>query len=239
MRGCLFILVAAAVAVALIVVVGLPAVAAGMVTAGVSAAGLQSDDTMVTVTSDPPTDLVGLHADRVRIRASDATFRGLTIGRLDVTLRDVGLVDRTAGSVEGELDAVVVPDVGAGNLVLDAIRISGGGDAVIATTTLSATQARTLISDGAAAQLGVRPSSVRLAAPDRLTVTVGGVSMDGRVEVGAQGDLVTRILSGPAKGQVVTLLRADSGLPIHLTSVTVTDAGALRLAGKLTFSLLG
>ena len=68
---------AAAVAIAVVVTVGLPAVAAGVLTAGVTAAGLQADDTTVTVESDPPTDLLGLHADRVRVRATDATFRGL------------------------------------------------------------------------------------------------------------------------------------------------------------------
>ena len=58
-----------------------------MVTAAVTAAGLQADDTTVTVSSDPPTDLIGLHADRVRVRATDATFRDLAIGELDLVLR--------------------------------------------------------------------------------------------------------------------------------------------------------
>ena len=63
-----------------VVVVGLPVVAAGLVTAGLSAAGLVADDTTVTVSSDPPTDLLGLRADTVRVTATDATFRGLEIG---------------------------------------------------------------------------------------------------------------------------------------------------------------
>ena len=96
MRGCLFTLAFGAVVIALIVVVGLPQVAAGMVTTAVTAAGLQADDTTVTVSSDPPTDLVGLHADRVRVRATDATFRDLAIGRLDLVLRDVSILDRSA-----------------------------------------------------------------------------------------------------------------------------------------------
>ena len=80
MRGCLFTLLLGAIVIGLFVVVVLPAIAAGALTAGVEAAGLQSDDTIVTVSSDPPTDLLGLHADQVRIRATDATFRGLEIG---------------------------------------------------------------------------------------------------------------------------------------------------------------
>ena len=101
MRGCLFTLAFGAAVIALIVVVGLPQVAAGMVTGAVTAAGLQADDTTVTVSSDPPTDLIGLHADRVRVRATDATFRDLAIGELDLVLRDVSILDRSAGGDRG------------------------------------------------------------------------------------------------------------------------------------------
>ena len=67
MRGCLFTLLLGAVAIAFLVTVGLPVVAAGVITGGLAAAGLASDDTMVRVASDPPTDLLGLHADTVTV----------------------------------------------------------------------------------------------------------------------------------------------------------------------------
>jgi hypothetical protein len=162
-RGCLFTIALGVVVVAFIVLVGLPAVAAGVLTAGV-AAGLQAADTTVTVSSDPPTDLIGMHADRVRVRATDATFRGLEIGALDVTLEDVAMIDRTAGAVDGRLTDVVVPNVGAREVRLGTITLSGGGEVVTATTTIAAEQAERLIADALEAQLGTRPSGLTMSA---------------------------------------------------------------------------
>jgi len=237
-RGCLFVLVLASLVAAFVVVVGLPAAAAGALTAGVAAAGLKAADTTVTVSSDPPTDLIGLHADRVRVRATHATFRGLEIGALDVTLQGVAIVDRTARSVDGRLPDVVVPNVGARPLTLGSIALSGGGDAVVATTTIPAGEAVALIADGLEAKLGIRPTSVVLASPDRLTVRLG-VAVSGRLAVTATGDLVVRVLDGPAAGDEIVLLRGGEDLPVRLTSVTVTGAGDLRLAGELAIGLLG
>jgi hypothetical protein len=237
-RGCLFVLVTGALVVALIVVVGLPAFADGVLTAGVRAAGLEASDTTVTVTADPPTDLLALHADRVRVRATQATFRGLEIGALDVTFEDVGLVDRTARTVDGRLADVMVRNVGAKSLALGEITLSGGGSAVVATATLAAGDARTLIVDGVASDLGGRPSSVVLSAPDRVTVGVG-IPVEGRFLVDGSGSLLVRVLDGPAAGQEIVLLRGGEDLPIRLTSVTVTAAGGLRLVGELTVGLLG
>jgi hypothetical protein len=238
MRGCLFVIALGVVTVGLVVVVGLPAAFAGVLTAGVNAAGLQADDTTVTVTSDPPTDLVGFHADRVRVRATDATFRGLEIGALDVTLGDVAIVDRTAGSVDGRLTDVVLANVGAREVRLRSITLSGGGEVVTAATTVEAAQADRLIADALEAELGARPSSVGMAAPDRITVNVG-VAVHGRLSVTGAGDVIVTVSDGPAAGREITLLQGGEDLPIRLTSVTVTAGGDLRLAGELAVSLLG
>ncbi|MEW6223780.1 MAG: hypothetical protein AB1627_04050 [Chloroflexota bacterium] len=238
MRGCLFVIALGLVTVALVVVVGLPALFAGVLTAGVTAAGLQSDDTTVTVTSDPPTDLVGLHADRVRVRATDATFRGLEIGALDVTLGDVAIVDRTAGSVDGRLSDVVVPNVGAREVRLESITLGGGGEVVTATTTVEAAQAGRLVADALEAELGTRPASVTLTAPDRISVSLG-VAVHGRLSVTAAGDLVVTVSDGPAAGREITLLQGGEDLPIRLTSVRIAAGGGMRLAGELAVALLG
>jgi hypothetical protein len=237
-RGCLFVLVLGAVVIALVVVIGLPAVAAGVLTAGVGAAGLQAPDTTVTVTSDPPTELLGFHADRVRVRATHATFRGFQIGALDVALSDVGILDRTAGAVDGRLTDVEVANVGARRLRLGSIQLSGGGDAITATTTIPGSQAEGLIADAVESALGIRPTTVMLAPPDRVTVQLG-VTVDGRLRVTRGGDLVARMTSGPMAGQDVTLLHGGEDLPVRLTNVSVTPAGDLRLGGNLTVGLLG
>ena len=237
MRGCLFTIALAFVVVALIVVVGLPAVAAGVLTAGVRAAGLQANDITVNVTSDPPWDLVGLRADRVRVRATTATFHTLQIGALDVTLLDVVLLDRTAAGVNGQLTGVTVPNIGGHPLGLAAITLGGGGSAVTATTTVAAVDAQTLVASeiSSATGLTLPVTAVHLAAPNKVIVKAAGLTGTATLSVDAAGNLVASLPSiGP-----VTVLRAGEDLPIRLTSVKVDASGGLVLAGVLAVILLG
>jgi hypothetical protein len=239
-RGCLFTLIFAVGVIAVLVVVGLPAVYAGVITAGVGAAGLQADDTTVKVSSNPPTDLLGLHADTVHLTASDATFQGMDIGELDLTLGDVAILDRTVGSVDGELRGVTVDGIGGDPLVLDRISVVGSGEQITATTVVPKDQAEALISDAVEDRTGIRPRDVRLTRPDELVIeAAAGIAIRGRLEVAAGGDLVMRVDDGPLAGTPVVLLEGGNGLPIELTTVRVTDDGDLRLSGDLAISLLG
>jgi hypothetical protein len=238
-RGCLFTIALAAILLALLVVVGLPAVAAGVLTGAITAAGLQSDDTTVTVRSDPPTDLLGLHADHVRVLADDATFRGLAIDHLDLALRDVAMTDRTVGGVDGTLTGVTVPLEDGSTIHLDQITVGGGGSDLSATTVIPRAQVQALLSDAIEQQAGIRPTAVVLTAPDRLTVQTSlGLSVDGRFVVTPGGDLVVRA-QGPLAGTDVVLLHGGRDLPLDLTGARVTPDGGLRLTGRLAISLLG
>jgi hypothetical protein len=238
-RGCLFTLALGAVALALLVVVGLPRLAAGLITGAVTAAGLEADDTTVTVSSDPPTDLLGLHADRVRIRATDAVFRGVEIGALDIALSDVAILDRTADAVVGRLSDVSLRNIGARRVALDTITLGGSADEVTASAVVAGAEAETLIADAVETGLGVRPDDVRVTAPDRVVVVVGDVRSRGRVLVTDAGDLVARMTDGPAEGRDLVLLRAGEDVPIRLQSIAVDDDGTVRLDGVLTVGLLG
>ena len=86
------------------------------------------------VSSNPPTDLIGLRADTVHLTATDATFRDMEIGALDLVLGDVAILDRTAGSIDGELRDVTVEGLGGEPLTLDRIVVAGTADDVTATT---------------------------------------------------------------------------------------------------------
>lgn len=238
MRGCLFTLLLGAVVIALIIVVGLPQVAAGMITTAVTAAGLHADDTTVTVSSDPPTDLVGLHADRVRIKASDALFRGLTIGALDLRLGDVALIDRTIGEINGTLQDVTVDDLGGRKVTLDEITVGGESGDITASTVIPGSQAERLIADAIEQRTGVRPNDVSLRSPDRLEADVG-VTVGGSLDVTVDGDVVLAVDDNPLGVESVTLLEAGGDLPIRITRVRVTDDGDLRLDGDLAINLLG
>lgn len=238
MRGCLFTLVIGAVAIALLVVVGLPQVYAGILTGALTAAGLQADDTTVTVSSDPPTDLLGLHADTVTVTATDARFRGMRIGALDLRLGGVAVLDRTAETVDGTLRNVTLTDVGGEAVVLDEIGVGGDSSGLTATTTIAGAEAERLIAKAIEERAGVAPDSVSLLAPDTLRVALG-VTVEGTLAVNDAGDLVVRLKDDPVGIGELTLLRGGSDLPIRLTGVRVTKGGDLRLEGDLAIGILG
>jgi hypothetical protein len=238
-RGCLFIILLGAIVAAFVVVVGLPAVAAGVLTAGLSAAGLVADDTTVTVSSSPPTDLVGLRADTVRVTATDATFRGMEIGSLDLALGDVSILDRTAASVDGELREVTIRPAGGREIDVERITVLGTPASVSTTSTVRNAEAEALIADAVEAETGIRPTAVRLEAPDRLRVEVAGAGVTGRLAVTEAGNLVVRVTDGPLDGTQAVLVRGGEDLPIELTGVRITESGDLRLTGDLSFGLLG
>jgi hypothetical protein len=239
MRGCLFTLLLGAIVVGFIVVVGLPAVAAGLLTAGLAGAGLNAADTTVTVNSDPPTDLLGLHADTVHVTATNATFRGLEIGSLDLTLGDVAVLERTAGAVDGELTDVTIHATGGEQVKLDRITLQGTTKGITTTTVVPNAEAEALIADAVEKQTGTRPSSVTLTAPDGLAVKVGGQTIKGTFAINGKGDLVVRGTTGAAAGTEIPLVRGGEDLPIELTSVKVTSDGGLRLTGNLSIGILG
>jgi hypothetical protein len=234
-RGCLFTVALAAAMVALMVFVGLPAVAAGLLTAGVRAGGLAANDLTVNVTADPAWDLLSLQADRVRVRATHATFRGLQIGALDVTLSSVSILGRTAGGVAGRLTGVTVPDVAGEPLGLAEIDLGGGGSAVTATTIIAPADARSLVAAEIAAVTGVSVAAadVRLSAPN--TVAVNAVSMTATLSVDGGGNLVATAAGIPP----VMLLRSGEDVPLWFTAVRVDASGGLALSGTLAVSLLG
>lgn len=239
MRGCLFTLALAAVLVFVVVNLGLPAVAAGVLTGAVTAAGFQAPDTVITVSSDPTTELLTLHADRVHLTATNATFRELAIGGVDVTLTDVNGIARTAGSVDGTLTDVAVSGLPTGPMSLKEIDLAGGGDAITATAVVANADAEALVSDAVQRASGTRPTSVTLASPDLVTVVVAGAKVSGHFLVTATGDLAVKIDDGPGAGTQTVLLKGGQDLPITLTKVSIGSAGNLRLTGTLSIGLIG
>ncbi len=237
MRSCLFISLLGAIVVAFVIAVGLPALAAGIITGGLGAAGLAADDTTVTVSSDPPTDLLGLHADRVRVSATDATFRGMAIGLLELTLGDVQVLERTAESVQGRLTDVEVSVPGGGPIAIPTIGIEGGGDTVTMSSVIPRAAVKRLIADATEARTGSRPTSVVLTVPDGVAVKVAGVTASGRLVV-RDGDLVL-VGDGTSAGTDSVILRGGEDLPVELTSVWITGSGGLRMTGDLSVGILG
>ena len=136
------------------------------------------------------------------------------------------------------MDGVVVPDVGGRALTLGTIGIEGSGETVTATATIPGAEVEAMIADRIEDALGARPTDVRLAAPDRLTVQLV-IAVKGRFVVSDTGDLLVRITNGPAEGQTITVLRGGDDIPLRLTEAIVTPNGDLELTGDLAVSLLG
>src|SRR2546421_6060455 len=108
MGGCLSVLAIAAGLVLVVAWFGGPTLAAALIERSLAGAGYAATDTSVSVSSDPPLEILTGHADRVTIRATGATIRNLTAARLALTLTNVDLVAGRFSAIDGELGDVSI-----------------------------------------------------------------------------------------------------------------------------------
>jgi hypothetical protein len=238
MRGCLWVIV-----LGVLVIVGGtwlagPSVAGAIVHTGLTTGGIEADDLTVTVEAEPRWELLGGRADRIRITGTRARLRGMTVGRLDVDLREVGLVDRRAGRVRGRLDDVVVSNEAvAGGLTIVRIELAGGSP-IEATVQVAEAEVSRLIADDIRAKLDRPPDEVALVTPDRLRIQVDALTLEGRLAVDATGSLVLRV-DGAAGDLIGDIVLVEGGtMPVELESASVRE-GRLVLVGALETGLIG
>ncbi len=194
--------------------VGTPLVASALVRAAVVSAGLNGTTTQVQVAANPPLALLLGHADTVRIRSNDDTLQGVRIGRLDILLVDVSLLERSAGIVEGTLTDVAEAASGA-PLQIERIGVAGAlGSAKVEVSVLPGALATAL-----------RLGFARLAPPDLVEGTVAGRTIAFRLTVNADGSLLAVPSSG--QGPTLVLWRPTGALPVQLTGATVTGTEIL------------
>ncbi len=229
MRGCLFTLIGLVAVIAALLWLALPPLAGTLVQGALVAGGLEAASTVVTVTSDPPPELLTLTADEVEVHATNATIRGLTAADLDVTLHDVRLLDRTFSRLDGTLRGVRLADAAGTGPGIPVIVLSGTSDAVRATMTLSAADAEALGTFAVERSVGITPSSVRLTTPDRVRITLGGQTVDGRLAVRSDGSLVLVPPASLSKDPI-TVLAADPTLGLKVLSFRVVDGGLVLVA---------
>jgi len=232
MRGCLSVLIIAAVFVVVGAWFGGPPVAEALVTTGLTTAGLQSDDLDVAVEADPPLQLALGRADLVTIDASDVEWDGIHSDTLTLVLRDVDFVARSAAQVSGRLTGVELPDVDPAGATAT-IDIEGPGQAATVTITIDGPTFEAMAIEAFDEKLGIRPTSVTLGEPNVLRVTAGPINASGAMTV-ENGSLSVATPLGP-----VTVLDADPSRPFHLTGVAV-EGGSLVLSGTFEVAdLLG
>ena len=184
------------------------------------AAGFNADAMTVTVNADPPPRLLGLRADRVRVQATNATFRGLEALDVDLILHDVRLLDRTFGSIEGTLRHVTTTDGSGAGVTIPIAVVSGTPDRIQATMTFPASDAEELAADAVRKAIGLAPSRVVLTAPDRVRVEAGGLAINARITVDAQGVLKLVPPSG-APIAALTLFEPGPDAPYTIESFRI------------------
>jgi hypothetical protein len=230
MRGCLTLLIL----VATVLVASwlfLPTVAGEVVGGALGQAGFAGSPTNVTVTSDPPIELLAGHADRVVVHATDATYRELSAATVDLTLTDVSLINRTAGAVDGTLTGIRIRPASGHLLPVSSATLSGSGSAIQARLSLSLADVSAMASAAVTSMAGSAPSKVTLASPDRATIVVSGITVSGRVVVDAQGGLVFRPTGkGPVIVGPIDLLRPGPDMPLRIRTIQLTATGAILTA---------
>jgi hypothetical protein len=216
MRSCLIQLTVEIVLLIALLWFGLPIGAGFLATSALNASGFTGTNTSVDVNSNPPPLLLTGKADTIRIR-SDSVFVGdLHASSLDVSLRDVQLLSRKIGTVDGTLDGVRIAVPDGQPVTVDQVVIHGTATAAEATLTVSA-QA---IADLAVTTLASNSikATVTLQAPDAVTILVAGKKQTGSLAV-SNGTLL--LVPTTKAIPPVALIVPGSGNPFKLTSVAV------------------
>jgi len=225
-RGCFFVLLLGAALLAGIAWFAAKPLAEAVIGGALAASGYRAGSSTITATADPPPRLLLGHADRISVTGTDVVWRGLRADRLALTLSDVDLLGRTAGSVKGSLDGAEL-DSGSGPPAMPAsVRLVGPADAAVATITVPGETVKATIL-GALKNVNASVTDVRLVAPDRVRLSWAGGSIDGQLVVANDHALGIATPLG-----TVSVMGIDPSLPLQLTSVSVAD-GALRLQGLL------
>ena len=216
MRGCLSVLILAAGAVLAAAWFGGPTLAGVVVERSLDSAGFVAAERSVTVSSDPPLEILAGHADRVTIRATRATVRDLTAARLVLTLTNVDLVGGKFSGVDGQLDDVGIPSVDGSSVDARTVTVRGRAAAATATVRIDAAVLEALFAKAIRRETGLSVAGLSLTAPDRIRFTAG-LTISGRLAIGPDGSLLIAATSGDAR---FTVFRPNADL--RLTSVAVS-----------------
>jgi hypothetical protein len=232
MRGCLFVLLFAAVVLGAVAWFGSGPIASAAIGTALQGSGYRSSATTITATSDPPPRLLLGRADRVSIDGEDVDWRTLHAGQLSLVLDDVDLFGRTAGHVAGSIHDARIDDGRGGSATASSIELAGPLDAAVATITIDAETLRVLARAAAAASLPVQVTDVQLVGPDRLRLVTPGATVEGSLVVDTDGTLGFSTPLG-----AVPILRVDPASGLKLRSAAVVG-GDLRLIGELDLASL-
>jgi hypothetical protein len=231
LRGCLSVLIIAAVFLVGIVWFGGVPLAETVVEASLTSSAFEADELDVTVHADPPLVLALGRADRVEIEATGVRWEDLRAGSMTLRLDGVDLLGRTATTADGQFRDVELA-VAGGDPALVGIAIHGPADGARTTIAIDRPTVNRMALAAFEKTFGTRPDSAELVAPNGVRVGIGDRQLNGTLRVDVDGALV--VSSGLG---TIRLVEPDPSLPLRLTSVSIVDGG-LALTGTLDVSAL-
>jgi hypothetical protein len=157
--------------------------------------------------------------DRIHVRGTSLQHGDVTIGAMDLTLKDVATSGHAFGGATGTLATIQVPTDDASSLTIDEVKLAGPSSALTATATLDRAAAAHLVT-AAFADSGVEVGGIELGAG-----TIAFQAFGARVEVpiGVEGGAIVVVDPfGTGSFELVTP-GADDGW--RFTGVAVTPGG--------------
>lgn len=232
MRGCLSVLVLAALFALGALWFGGPPIASTVLEATLTSGGFTADELDVTVETALPPRLVLGRADRVTIQARGVKWNGLEAESMALEMNDVDLFARSAGQTDGSFDGVVLlgPD---DEPVVVSIDLNGPAEAATTTVRVDRQTVERIAKAAFEAEFGIKADAFELVPPNTIRMTVAGQSVSGRLEVFSDSGLTASSPLGPS----VTLVAPEPSLPLTLTGLSVTGGG-LVLTGTLDVNRL-
>jgi hypothetical protein len=227
MRGCLSVLVLAAIFLVGAAWFAGPQLAAFVVETGLSTSGFHGTNTEVTVSANPPVELLTGHADSVTIDSDAATIGQFSAAHMELTLHGADLIGRHAQTVDGTLDDATMNTSDGTSLKAGQVRLSGDASASDVTIRVNPAELTHIATDTINTELGVDAEDVTFSAPDRVSFKVGRSTIAGQLVIRDGGLSVMANLPGSPR---VDLIAAGGGL--RLTKVAVKGSG-LELSGIL------
>jgi hypothetical protein len=218
MRGCLTVLVLGAALVLVVAWFGGPTLAGVLIERSLASAGYSAAETSVTVSSDPPLEILAGHADRVTIHGTRATLRDLTAAELRLTITNVDLVGGRFSRVDGQLTDVLIESGDGSSLRARSLGVRGPANAAAATLRIDEAVVAALLADAIKRETGLVVSGVSLSAPNRIRFSAG-VTIQGRFDVAPDGSVVIAATSG---GPQFTVF--DPREDLRLTAVAVAGS---------------
>ena len=226
MRGCLFVLVGAALVASVAAWFGSPILASAVVDAGLRSAGFEGRTLTTTVTGNPPPRLLLAHADTVRVQGDDVSFRTFHAVRLDLTMTDVDLISRSFATISGTIGGAEVNT--ADNIPTTAdVTVDGAAANAAASIVVKAATVDRVVRATFANRITAPITRTELVAPDVLRIVTPAATLEGRIVVDDSGALASE--NGLGRAPVLGL---DPSFPLRLRTATVAD-GDLRIDATL------